>query len=471
MKTLLLNPPKYKEGRVLPYVSREECGIGTVSSNFVPSQICLAANYLRERGKDVDLLDADVQGVSLDGYDVVVVWVCVLESFYEDLEFLKRAKEEGKKTVMILNDPHEGFEMEAMRKFGFIDASVRLWEREMALDKLLSTWEADGYPNFPGVIYRKNGKLVDTGKMPCLPNLEHLSSSSKILEEMPLERYESAAITPGRGCPVGCTFCLYRNTGMRKRKVKDVVSEFETISTSIERVLILDPALPANLKWMNKFCNELIARKTGVSWRTDIRVEHCGFEILRKLRRAGCDTVLMGVETLDDDIRRKIMAGTSPEMLKTAVRNLRRAHITLIPIFYLGYPWDSNQTLLKIKEFLRETPIPSFELAYVKPWKGTPLYKDCLRLGLLDRELGIDDFVHLTAPIFDTLYLTKDEIKMWRREIMRSTVSNPKYMLHYLFEKKHVEPRHLKLFLSNLYRKYFAKKRSSQTNNTRRGEL
>ena len=54
---------------------------------------------------------------------------------------------------MILNDAHEGLEMEAMERYSFIDASVRLWEREIVLEKIISSWEENKHPDFPGVIY------------------------------------------------------------------------------------------------------------------------------------------------------------------------------------------------------------------------------------------------------------------------------------------------------------------------------
>ena len=81
MKTLLYSPPKYWRGE---YVCREEYGIGIVDTNFLPSNIYLAAAYLRARGKDADAVDAESAETSLDSYDTVVVWVCLLHSFYKD---------------------------------------------------------------------------------------------------------------------------------------------------------------------------------------------------------------------------------------------------------------------------------------------------------------------------------------------------------------------------------------------------
>ena len=444
MRTLLLNPPKYWKGQ---YVSREQYGVGLVSTDFLPSNIFLAAAYLRARGKDADALDASTPMVSLDGYDVVVVWVCILHSFYEDIKLLKRVKDEGKRTVMILNDAYEGLEMEAMQRFDFIDASVRLWEREVVLDKLLSKWEENAYPDFPGVIYRKDERLVDTGPMPFLPNLEHLPSCSKILKQAPLRRYGAVAITTGRGCPMSHTFCLYCRTGLRRRKVEDVVAEMEVVS-SIGRVLIIDTAMPSTPQWMEKLCDQLTSRKIRVSLRMDAKITQCKPKILRRLKSAGCDAIMLAVETLDAEIGKRVKGGTSLQRLKTAIDNLKTAKIIPIPVFLVGFPWDNSNALAKIGTFLKEVTVPSFVLKQVRPWRGTQLYQECKELGLLKRELGIDDYVHSDYPILDTLYLSGEEIENWKHRVRREVILNWHYIWSFLLERRRITTRQAKLFLS-----------------------
>jgi radical SAM superfamily enzyme YgiQ (UPF0313 family) len=446
VKTLLLNPPKYWKG---VYICREEYGMGTVVTDFLPSHIYLATAYLRERGRDVDALDAKrSENVSFDNYDVVVVWVCILYSFYEDIKWLKRAKEEGKKTIMILNEAHETFEMEAMQRYVSIDASVRLWEREIVLDKLLSKWEGNEYPDFPGVIYRKDGQLIDTGRMPFLPNLEHLGSCSRILEEVPLENYKWAVITPSRGCPKPHSLCMYRRSGPRRRKVQDVLSELEIISKSISKIWIMDPAMVDDAGWLSEFCDQLVAKGIKVSWKTDARLEHClDPEILRKLRRAGCHDIMFYTPTLDAEIGEKIGQSTTSDELKAAVENIRKVGIIPMPLFDIGFPWDSNETLSKIMAFLRDVPLPSVIIRQSRPWKGTPLYEECKALGLLKRELGIDDYVNSSYPILDTLYLSREEIEEWKNKIFRSRVLNRKYIWRFLLERKRIKARHFSQFL------------------------
>jgi radical SAM superfamily enzyme YgiQ (UPF0313 family) len=442
MKMLLLNPPKYWKGL---YICREEYGVGTVRTNFLPSQIYLAAAYLRDRGKDADALDVETHSVSFDNYDAVVVWVSVLHSFYDDIKWLKKAKDKGKKTIMILNEAHEGLEMEAMEKYDFIDASVRLWEREIVLDRLISQWELGEDPNFPGVIYRKDGKLIDTGRMPYLPTLKHLTSCSEILREAALNNYEAAAITPSRGCPMSHTLCMYRLSGPRRRSVEDVILEIETVSTSIDRLFIIDPAMVDDHKWIGDFCDQLIARGIKVSWRTDARLKQClNTEILKKLKRAGCDSIMFYTPTLDAKIGKKIVEKTTPEELRVAVENIRKAGMVPMPSFEIGLPWDNVKTLSKIMTLLRKVPLPSVIFRQWRPWKGTPLYNESKELGLLKRELGIDDYVNSSYPILDTLYLSREEIEKWKYRIKRANILNPKYPWRFFREGRRIELRHFK---------------------------
>ncbi|MGC8851472.1 MAG: B12-binding domain-containing radical SAM protein, partial [Candidatus Micrarchaeia archaeon] len=307
MKTLLYNPPGFM---------REECCISEIPVKIIPSQIFLAGAYLQKQGFDVDVVDGQTQKEEFNDYDVVVVWVALFDGFYKDIEYLKKAKELGKKTVMVLNDPIEGMEKEAMERFDFIDVAVRLNEREVTLGKVLQAVQKGVILDFPGVMWREGKKIVDNGVSPFLPNLHHLGSCSQLLEKLPLKSYESAFIITGRGCPFQCTFCEYRQSGVRKRRIEDILSEFAVLDGKIERVFALDLNMPADKKWTNEFLEKMKESKFKVKWQTDARAGDCTIELLKKFKDAGCTNMVIGVESLDDGILEKIRKGTNVAMIK-----------------------------------------------------------------------------------------------------------------------------------------------------------
>jgi anaerobic magnesium-protoporphyrin IX monomethyl ester cyclase len=438
MRILLLNPPARRadtpEGL---YHIREELAAGYHDEKILPAQMFLVASYIKKRGQEVDLLDAEDSNVKFGQYDVVVIWASALYSLYGDLDLFRKAKETGAKTVLILNDAYDDFEAEVMQKNPFIDAAVRLWEREFTLDRLLTCWQKGKDPDFPGVIYRKATEILDMGELPPFPNLEHLEPYAQLLEDFKLKDYKSLSIIPGRGCPNRCTFCKYRSTPVRKRKVKDVISELKAASTSLNKALIVDPAFTNDVVWIKKFAHEIEKEDLNISWRTDVRAEHCSLDTLQIMKKAGCEKGLIAIETMDPRIAQHIEVGVEPEDLDKAVRNLRLSHIVPMVCFYLGLAWDSNETLSRIESFLRNRPIPWFQLRYARPWKGTPYYTKCRELGLLSRQLHIDDYVNSVNPLIDTLHLSKNELIDWKKRITRTAVKNP-YLAKWALREKRV---------------------------------
>ena len=83
----------------------------------------------------------------------------------------------------------------------------------------------------------------------------------------------------------------------------------------------------------------------------------------------------------------------------------------------------------------------------VRPWPGTPLYQEFKELKLLNRELGIDDYVHSDYPVVNTLYLTREQLEQWKERIRRSAILNPRYIWRFLLERRQVSIRQAKLFL------------------------
>jgi hypothetical protein len=446
MRTLLLNPPTAFRGM---HVSREQCGIGLVEERFLPSEMFLAAAYLRAAGHDVQAVDADQGAPDLSAFQAAVVWVGVLHTYERDLGWLRRAKESGCRTVMILNEPYGDFEAWTLREHPFIDAAVRLWERELGLDVLLRAWETGREPAEPGILQRAHGRIVDTGLRAPLRDLSHLRSCAELLRRQRLERYDAVGITPGRGCSAACRFCLYAETTRRKRPVIDVVDEMEAIASRVGKVLLLDPDLPSTRAWTEGFCRELIRRGVRVRWRCDLRPRDAEPGLLDLMRQAGCRQVMFAVETLDMGIREKVGAGVTASHLRTALQAIRHAGIQPIAFFYVGLPWDGPESLGAIERFLRTEPIASFHLKQVRPWPATPVGQAFRDLGLLKRPLTPKDFAFSDCPLCPTQHLTVDELLNWKRRLVRAGVLQAGYFWRFLRERR-IRPRHFIHFVELL---------------------
>ena len=173
-------------------------------------------------------------------------------------------------------------------------------------------------------------------------------------------------------------------------------------------------------------------QKFNGGWVTDMRAEQARPELLEKFKKAGCERLLVGIETLDNFILDKIKKRTTKEVNEKCVNNMLNAGINPITSLMVGFPWDSDETLKKSEEFIKKMSISLYGVSYVVPIKGTELYSDFRQLGLIKEELGVDDYVHaMDYPISQTLYLSKEEIVKWSKRLQKLRFS-PTYMTNYV---------------------------------------
>lgn len=407
----------------------DESSAGVTAIRKLPCQIFLAASYCRSIGIEADVFNLrPSQKFPLDNYDVIVSWVPLYDAFYKTIRYLKSGKDKGKVTVMILNDPLDGLEMGAMARFPYIDYCVRLYEREYTLGYLLKELmrgKRSSFPEGSGIMYRTGSTVVDTGKRPALPDLKHLPSTAEFLKKEPIQSYREVFIETGRGCPFGCTFCFYGGTPQRKRDFKDIISELEAIKGRTKHIWLHDLNMLVNEKWVNELCDAIIESGVDARWGTDGRLDECGnLELLKKMKRAGCYLLVFGVESADPGILKKIDKRIDFQLLDKALKNCMEAGIKAELNIMYGFPWDNDATMHKTEEFIKKYPVSCIML--VRPLRGTPLYDEYKKLGLIGKDMTLDDYIFSKMyPAHPTLYLTREQIYKWHRrfEILASHYS------------------------------------------------
>jgi radical SAM superfamily enzyme YgiQ (UPF0313 family) len=256
-------------------------------------------------------------------------------------------------------------------------------------------------------------------------------------------------ITSGRGCTARHRFCRYSGTAQGKRALEQVLAEIEAVADRLPWILFLDPDLYAGREWAQELCHELIHRKLIVRWRADVRPEQADPEMMRLYHASGCTEAMMAVQTLDPAVARELGAGQSPELVRRAIKALRSAGIKPLLFFYVGWPWDSTQSLRRIEQFLREEAVASFYLMQVRPWPGTRIAVDFRDLGLLEKELQMEDFVQSGSPLCPSLFLSQEELEEWKRRIGRAGILQPRYLWRFLIQRR-LRPRHIGQFVSLL---------------------
>ncbi|MBZ0167570.1 MAG: radical SAM protein, partial [Candidatus Omnitrophica bacterium] len=110
-------------------------------------------------------------------------------------------------------------------------------------------------------------------------------------------------VLSSRGCPYTCSFCspvTRESFGVkaRLRSAKNVVDEIEKLQEQgINMISFDDDLLTITRRHVMALCDELIRREVKINWLAHSRIDNIDYDMLRKMKEAGCVLLRFGVES------------------------------------------------------------------------------------------------------------------------------------------------------------------------------
>lgn len=196
-------------------------------------------------------------------------------------------------------------------------------------------------------------------------------------------------ILSGRGCPWHCNFCYRMVPGFRAREPKAVYEEMImlNINYGINHFQFSDELFMSSEERITTFCEYLLEHNGGweCKWDCNGRLNFATPEILKLMKRAGCEYINYGIESMDQKVRDRMHKGLTDEMINQGVRATLKAGISPGLNFIWGNIGDSGESLIKAVKFLQKHD-PCDELRTIRPvtpYPGCELYQDAIKMGLL----------------------------------------------------------------------------------------
>ena len=191
------------------------------------------------------------------------------------------------------------------------------------------------------------------------------------------DREETSIITT-RGCPFDCDFCsrpIFSNQ-FRARSAKNVVDELAQISGfGYDSVWFSDDCFTLIPSRVFEICQQIESRGIDLRWECLSRVDGFSLEMAKEMKAAGCERVFFGIESGDDGILRQMNKRIDVDQARKAVEAAARAGLKAAGFFIVGYPGETDSTILRTIKFATRLPLDyvSFSLPY--PIPGTGLYE------------------------------------------------------------------------------------------------
>jgi anaerobic magnesium-protoporphyrin IX monomethyl ester cyclase len=243
-----------------------------------------------------------------------------------------------------------------------------------------------------GICFRaKNGigsarqLVVITSPRPPTENLDSIPFpardlyDNKTYQDYFMKRFgrKETSIITTRGCPFDCDFCSRPvfSRSFRERSAENVVDELCEISRlGYDWVWFSDDCFTLSRKRVLKIAEGIRSRQLNLNWECLSRVDTFNLHIANAMKSAGCKRVFFGIESGDDEILKEMRKQINIGQIRRAVQVAVKVGLEAAGFFIIGYPGESDSTILKTLKFATELPLDyvSFSLPY--PIPGTGLY-------------------------------------------------------------------------------------------------
>ncbi len=287
------------------------------------------------------------------------------------------------------------------------------------MERLAEDREDPFLEDVQGISYRdRNGEIHHNPDRPFLTSEELSALPFPVYTDEVREGIDNSVIVTSRGCPFRCDFCAVISQfgcGYRFLHVDRAVELIEHTLRQTRKIIFFGDdnfnAKPARTKAILEKILEKGIRMPR--WGAQVRVEAAqDSELLALMKRAGCNKVYVGFESIHQETLDLFNKNTSREKNEDAVRRFHEAGLSIHGMFVMGSDADTVGTVRDTVAFAKKTRMSTAQFFALTTLPGTPLTDRYLEDGkVLSREWHLYDAHHVVIrPSGMTPHLLQEEL-------------------------------------------------------------
>jgi len=267
---------------------------------------------------------------------------------------------------------------------------VLIGDGDESILEFIATINNNKQIDFPGVAYKKDGKIIFTGERQPPEDINIIPNRHLIYNYHKMAKFDTlwAQVHASRGCPHNCDYCtVVRHFGrkVRTRTPENVVEDIKQaiifherkIIPRISKVLwITDDNFHADREWAISVLNAII--DSGIKYKFTVQARYeVGFddELLVLMKKAGFIELAMGIEFLDDESFEEYHKKSTYSEIVNSVKNIQKHGIGVRGLFIVGADNHTKGIGNKIVEFVIENNIHGALIQSMFFIPGTPVYE------------------------------------------------------------------------------------------------
>ncbi|MFC1486295.1 B12-binding domain-containing radical SAM protein [Thermoproteota archaeon] len=491
MKTLLINPPQ----TFFP-------GSDPPSANL-PLGLLYIAAVLDEAGYNVEILDTFMSDLPFRMKGNIIEVGIPYEKIKEEIQRRKPnivgianpftsqvehaikvadiVKEIDPSILTVVGGPHVTVvPVEFLEEAKNVDIVV-IGEGEYTMLDIVGFFEGTKkIDTVKGIAYRVKENVVLNSPRPFNQNMDdipypayHLVDMEKYLNPMTIEyrsfQKRALSMITSRGCPFNCSFCsvhLHMGKTFRGHSVDYVVKHIEYLLKKyrVKTIYFEDDNLTFDIERFEAICDKIIEKEIKFQWETPngVRADFLTLDLLKKMKKTGCQSVFVGVESGDQYVLDNIIGKNL--RLKNVIKfakMCKKIGLKTGAFYIIGFPGETKQNMKNTVEFalmLKRKYDVGMHLLYATPSYGTKLYEECKKNGYIRGSLTPRAFAEVRQnwglPLIETENFTTMDvkeiatwaIKKYRRLSFINYVKQPKKTLKTILS----QPNLIGKFIKNL---------------------
>jgi radical SAM superfamily enzyme YgiQ (UPF0313 family) len=278
------------------------------------------------------------------------------------------------------------------------------------------------YEHIPGIAWRHDAGVVlnEKGRV-LVTDLDKLPLPARDL--LSLHAYSEVGrgvIVSSRGCPYACVFCsnqAYTGGYVRRHSVDRLVAEIRLLASEYDAQILnfSDDSFPLHRQRVEALCRRLQDEGPKIQWSCMSRVDCVDRELLALMADSGCTQIFYGTESGDQQVLDGIGKKVEVSTYRKVVDWTKEAGIRVILSVLIGLPGQTERSLEKSLDLMRDLAPDGMDVSYVCPQPGTPLWDEPQRYGIriIEDDYSRFDCRHVVA---ETALLSAEQQRRWYLE-------------------------------------------------------
>lgn len=381
--------------------------VASKSSIHDEQGIALITSYLRKNGHKVQMVaiteDEDLKAVDWSRFDIAGI-----TSYHFSLPFAYRIAEYIKSACADIYVCLGGYSAtyysdDILKDCAALDFIIMREGELTFLDICKKIDSGSEFWDIPGIIYRKDNRIVQNDIRDCIPNLDDLPFSAKdIYREHNLNLVQ---ISTSRGCTNNCSFCYSHSyfdpkVRWRGRSVESVVEEVKKISEEEEcgsfyfNNASFEDSLPP-FEFARQFSKTIVESGIDIAYFANFRANFyrfCDEELINSLVESGLTAVFLGIEAFNEHDLKVYNKHTTVKDNLESIAFFEKYGIGLDIGFINFNPYSTIESLRENEKYLYQTGfLSSLKIvSRIMAFRGTALYGRMLEDGLVKEDNYLD---------------------------------------------------------------------------------